>query len=341
MSAGRKAIPPMVVEKPAIDYEAVAAELVAARIQVAATAQHDSTVRAVAAQVGYQLPADCTDADLIQRDIAANMRRSVEACLEVGRGLYVLKEACVHGQFLARLEVLGVEQSVARRFMQAAVKFSNRASTHVLAAAGNQTKLFELLVLDDEQIEELELTGQTGELKLDAVASMSVKELRGEVRKLQEDLKAKQSRNERDSARINALEDEIAHLTVAEQPKPERTPALDEAERLRFLSDHALMLVGEVEAGLRSHFTRLEKLFDDRGEAVPNHVRLAQQQAVTQVIQAARVLAADFGITLNAEKEAPQELAWMYQEGLLDAVPDSPAWMRQPEAAPQAEGEEA
>ena len=42
----------------------------------------------------------------IQRDISANMRRSVEACLEVGRGLAVLKAACGHGNFVARLDVL-------------------------------------------------------------------------------------------------------------------------------------------------------------------------------------------------------------------------------------------
>lgn len=54
--------------------------LVAQQNQVISlNAEHDSQVRAVAAQLGYQLPADCTDPDLIQRDIAANMRRSVEA----------------------------------------------------------------------------------------------------------------------------------------------------------------------------------------------------------------------------------------------------------------------
>ncbi|MBV5333745.1 hypothetical protein JZU57_00500, partial [bacterium] len=76
------------------------------------TAQQDSAVRAVAMQMGYQLPADCTDPDLIQRDISANMRRSVEACLEVGRGLRVLKEACAHGNFMARLDVLGIDDAV-------------------------------------------------------------------------------------------------------------------------------------------------------------------------------------------------------------------------------------
>ena len=145
-------------------------------------AQHDSHVRAVALQLGYQLPADCTDPDLIQRDISANMRRSVEACLEVGRGLGVLKAACQHGNFMARLDVLSIEPRVAQRFIASASRFSNAATSPLLKAIGNQSKLFEMLVLDDDQIEELQLTGQTGELKLDDIASMSVKELRANLR---------------------------------------------------------------------------------------------------------------------------------------------------------------
>lgn len=144
------------------------------------TAQHDSAVRAVALQLGYSL--DSTDPDLIQRDIASHMRRSVEACLEVGKGLRVLKEACSHGEFIARLDVLTLDRYVAARFMRAATKFSNVLSTAHLKVIGNQTKLFEMLVLDDEQLEELELTGQTGELSLDDVATMSVKELRAKLR---------------------------------------------------------------------------------------------------------------------------------------------------------------
>ena len=156
--------------------------------------ERQATVRAVAAQLGYQLPADCTDPDLIQRDIAANMRRSVEACLEVGRGLRVLKEACEHGQFISRIDALGIEVRVAQKFMASAAKFSNAASTPLLKAARNQTKLFEMLVLDDEQIEELELTGQTGELKLDDVATMSVKELRKKLRELKAEVEAAEER---------------------------------------------------------------------------------------------------------------------------------------------------
>lgn len=146
----------------------------------------EATVRAVALSIGYQLPADCTDPDLIQRDIGINMRRSVEACLEVGRGLAVLKAACGHGNFMARLEVMGIDIYVASKFVSSAKKFSNlRSNANLTKALGNQTKLFEMLVLDDEQLEELELTGQSGELHLDQIATMSVKELRKALREAQ------------------------------------------------------------------------------------------------------------------------------------------------------------
>lgn len=160
-------------------------------------ADQEAAVRKCAAHVGYTLPADCTDPDIIQRDISANMRRSVEACLEVGRGLTVLKQACVHGQFQTRLEALGLEPRVAQRFMATAMRFSNAASTPLLKAAGNQTKLFEMLVLDDDQIDEL-AAGQTGEITLDDVASMSVKDLRAALRKERELRSTEKSRIEAD-----------------------------------------------------------------------------------------------------------------------------------------------
>lgn len=168
-------------EKMAEGLEALRSQELAV-IEVATATE--TRTRAVATTLGYSLPADACDPDLIQRDIMVNMRRSVEACLEVGKGLCVLKESCEHGNFMARLAVMEFEGRVARRFMASAIKFSNRATSPVLTnAVGNQSKLFEMLVLDDEQLEELELTGQTGELKLDEFASMSVKEMRASLRK--------------------------------------------------------------------------------------------------------------------------------------------------------------
>ncbi len=189
----RTAHTPVIHETPEIDIQSVAQESSALTAVSIAEQQQSARVRAVALRVGYQLPADAIDPDLIQRDIAANMRRSVEACLEVGRGLSVLKEACPHGQFLSRLEVIGLDRKVAAKFMQAVEKFSNVSSTrHFAAAIGSQTKLFELLVLDDDQIEELVLEGETGPLKFDEVDSMSVKELRAKVRAAKQEHEAMQ-----------------------------------------------------------------------------------------------------------------------------------------------------
>lgn len=189
----RTAHTPVIHETPEIDIQSVAQESSALTAVSIAEQQQSARVRAVALRVGYQLPADAIDPDLIQRDIAANMRRSVEACLEVGRGLAVLKEACVHGEYIARLEVLRLDRVVAWKFIQASEKFANVSSTkHLADAIGTQTKLFEMLLLDDEQIEELELTGQTGELKLDDVATMSVKELRTKLREAKQEKEAMQ-----------------------------------------------------------------------------------------------------------------------------------------------------
>lgn len=226
--------------------------------------ERQATVRAVAAQLGYQLPADCTDPDLIQRDIAANMRRSVEACLEVGRGLRVLKEACEHGQFISRIDALGIEVRVAQKFMASAAKFSNAASTPLLKAAGNQTKLFEMLVLDDEQIEELELTGQTGELKLDDISTMSVKELRAALRETRENAEA-QSRLLADK---NAKIDELAAKLTTKKPRVHTPPPDVEGQEIRKeASQFAFEAESVVRGKLRAAFQSLAEHAEKHGMA--------------------------------------------------------------------------
>ncbi|WP_068639674.1 AAA family ATPase [Thauera butanivorans] len=143
----------------------------------------ESRVRAEAMRLGYALPEARLDPDSIQRDIAAHLRRTVEDCLHVGRALIVLKEVCGHGNFINRLKVIGLHRNVAHKFMRSAWRLSNLpTSASLLEAVGNQTKLFELLTLDDEQFEELALTGQTGGLSVEDIAGMSVAKLRAAVR---------------------------------------------------------------------------------------------------------------------------------------------------------------
>jgi hypothetical protein len=156
--------------------------------------------------------------------------------------LLVLKQVCGHGNFAARLDVLGIDRGVAARFMSAAKKFSNVPSTaHLLPAIGTQTKLLELLVLDDEQIDELAETGQTGELKLDDVACMGVRELRKAVRELREREKAKNGVIEQKEKTISALQERLAaptdddgfdHDDAAPEPEPESVVRLAAVEKV-------------------------------------------------------------------------------------------------------------
>ena len=263
-------------------------------------AQHDSHVRAVALQLGYQLPADCTDPDLIQRDISANMRRSVEACLEVGRGLGVLKVACGHGNFMARLDVLGVDVNVAGKFMQAARRFSNSFSTTNLAKAiGNQTKLFEMMVLDDDQIEELQLTGQTGELKLDDIASMSVKELRANLREARKEKMSVDHRLGNLNTRNQKLEDSL--FRIQKESTDERLLGLRK-EATAIMND----ALGAVRGGLRQALVALR---DHPGEE-PSSLFMAG--LVGQVQYDLSALREEFGlpdVSTAADKQLIAEMA--------------------------------
>lgn len=282
--------------------------------QDAASAAQNAA-RIVAQQVGYQLDAGHPDADLIQRDIAANMRRSVESCLEVGRGLAVLKTLCGHGEFGARLEVLGIEDRVARRFMSAATKFSNRVSTPVLTAAGNQTKLFELLVLDDEQIEELAEDGATGSLKLDDVATMSVKELRLAVRKLRGEVGDERAEQDALRQRLGKRAEELELVRAKLERRAAEPVKPDELllELLGAVTKEAEAARAQIDATLRSAVAAVQRHTDQHGGSAT----LQMGGAVGQVLAAINDLRAAFGLPLPAEADP---LAWLQETGELDAA---------------------
>lgn len=267
--------------------------------------EQEARVRAKAAQVGYNLPADCTSPDLIHRDIATNMRRSVEACLEVGRGLCVLKEACAHGEFMDRLDALGIEDRVARRFMQSAAKFASLGSNSALTKAiGNQTKLFEMLVLDDEDIQELELTGQTGELSLDDVATMSVKELRKALRETRED-KAAQGRVLADK---NARIDELA-TKLAKQPLVQVLAPDEEAKQLR---QEVCLMAFEVEALLLGKVREgFNKLVEHNTSTGMDH-QLFKAGLVAHLDAVLGGIRMEFG--LPAELDSAADFGWLNQQ---------------------------
>ncbi|MDR0441578.1 MAG: hypothetical protein LBI59_11480 [Candidatus Accumulibacter sp.] len=261
--------------------------------------QRQNATRALAEQIGYQLPVDSADPELIVRDIAANMRRSVDACLEIGKGLLVLKEACEHGEFIPFVEKLGIEKRLAQRFMSAAIKFSKAALTPLLKAAQTQTKLLELLVLDDEQIEELELTGQTGELALDDVATMSVKELRTAVRKARQKEETTDRLLEQKNTKLDELDAALTHR-VKNTP-----PDVIGQEIRKDASSYAYEAEAILRGKLRAAFAALTEHSDASG--IPHDDFMAG--LLCQIEVAVKTLRGEFGVKSIPDGDETPE--WM------------------------------
>lgn len=187
----------------------------------------------LARKLGYDGP---LDPDVIERGVVNQMRRTVEACLETGRMLLILKERVGHGSFMQRLQKLGVEHKAAAKFMQASLKFSNVASTrHLTEAIGSQTKLLELLVLDQDEIEELATEGSVLDIELDDIAGMTVRELREALADARQTVQAKEKVIAKRDAKLAKLEEQ------AELPQ-EAAMLADIQERIRSLVAATLQL---------------------------------------------------------------------------------------------------
>lgn len=143
------------------------------------TAQQNERVTVLAQQLGYKGSTDLGALENSARDATEYLGKSIYA---LGTCLLLLKEGAPRGQFLPTLERLGISADSAQRYMAMSRRFANTATSRHLEKLGF-SKMTELLPLDDEQIEALSGLGQTGELALDDVATMSVKELRAAVRK--------------------------------------------------------------------------------------------------------------------------------------------------------------
>lgn len=194
-----------------------------------ATALALSNAKTHALSIGYSLPGDVVDADLIERDISVNMARSVQAVLEVGRGLSVLKLACGHGNFLERLDRLGIDARLAQRMMRAGEKFSRHGGGKLVNALGNRAKLFEMLVLDDEELDTLEASGELGPLKLDDISTMSMKELREALRQARADAAFAEDKIRREGRRADDAERKLFGNAATVAPADERLNPLRQA----------------------------------------------------------------------------------------------------------------
>ncbi|EBX7641425.1 DUF3102 domain-containing protein [Salmonella enterica subsp. enterica serovar Saintpaul] len=138
------------------------------------------------------------------------MAQSAEAMLEAGKRLVILKENEPYGEFqtIAQNE-LGLDDRIARKMAQAAIKFLSpklEDKRKTFSDLG-RSKLYELMLEDDEELAELAEGGTVAGLTLDDIDRMSVRELRKALRESKEDLAASRKLNAEKSQEINELKE--------------------------------------------------------------------------------------------------------------------------------------
>ncbi len=151
--------------------------------------QHTQSVAGLATQLGYE---GALTVGALEDEIRFFQQRTVEACMELGKRLLILKEMTPHGEFNRRVEMLNFTPRMAQKFMSAVLKFSKTNSSSLLQKAGNQTKLLELVALDDDEIQIIEQGGSIGEVSLDSIETMSVRELKQALRDARTTIESKE-----------------------------------------------------------------------------------------------------------------------------------------------------
>ena len=243
---GRNATPAPESKEVAVNEDVIAAEMAAANQLASMTIEANNNALVIAQQVGYQ---GAMTVGALEDEIRFYQRRTVEAILETGKRLLVLRELTGHGNtsqigtkedFTKRVELLGFSRSTAYRFMQAAAKTAKSAN---LAALSTQLKsasaFLELVTHDDDVLENLS--------EMDDIDRLSASELRSRIREMDEEKKANDKLLEGKNKRIDQLE--RAQERIKALPADQAAAALRE-EATKHLNETQGMVQGRMRAAL-------------------------------------------------------------------------------------------
>jgi len=195
MTAGRKATPAPESREVAINEDAARADF--ATLAELGT-QEQERVTALAVQIGYQ---GSLSVGALEDEIRFYQRRTVEAILETGKRLLLLRELSQIGtEFEKRCEMLGFARSTAYRFMQAASKTAKSDKLSFLASQVKSGSAFlELITHDDDELKVLD--------GMDDVDRMSASQLRAAFRKAE-------AEGKRNKAVIEEINTELMDLKL-------------------------------------------------------------------------------------------------------------------------------
>lgn len=234
------------------------------------------------------------------------VQQTGQALFELGRRLMLLKEHEPHGEWHDALRAIGIEPRFAQRAMQAAVKLTlpnASAPTHLLGLG--QTKVVELLVLDDDDLQALEQGGTVAGLTLDDIECMSTRELRAALRQERDERAADQQVHEKLIASKNEKLDELAEqITRREGVDVDTTYA--ELQREVWGVTEAFL---DTIQGLRTVFAAIEVARAKHGP-VPESLYRSQCESLVWLMQQVEGVRAESGIVdvdLNSIVTPPWE----------------------------------
>ena len=283
--------------------EAARSDIAAANQLAVATLEQNERVSALAVQLNYQ---GSTDPAVLVNSAKDAIRRIGMGVFELGAYLLLLKEGCQHGDFVLTLEEVGINHHSAKKYMAMTRRFANGSTSTHLEKLGF-SKMAELLPLDDDQVDDLVDEGQTGELSLDDVARMSVKQLRAAVRKERAEAAKQKSQVDRLTA-VNTELHEEARLV-------KRLPA---NEALAKTKKEAVGLqsetLGLVRGGLRQALLKLNEM---GGDASHTAFMASLLGAVYVELDALRD---EFGLPLATVDTTPEWERWAKAQGASAAA---------------------
>jgi len=305
MTRGRKA-QQTPIEPTQVNEVAIEQDMKDSAAYPVAVAQIQQNAMALAKDLAYE--GELT-VEALETEIKFYQRRSVEAVLEMGKRLLLLKEVAGHGHFIERIEELGIGYKMANKFMATTLKFSKVSSTRLFELPNmSQGKLLELLVVDTEEIEALNSGDEVRGIDLDDVDCMSVSELRRALRQAREDKEAAVSEVQSNvSASLAAKDKVIAEKSkriaelVEEKNKREHFTTDERAQELeQQLNQRVLITIGSL-APIRQAINDMVALPD-----VSHGHHFALQSALDRVIAEAMAIAAEYGIQLSVLDEFSQ-----------------------------------
>lgn len=198
---------------------------------------------ALAKELGYQ---GSLTVGALEDEIRFYQRRSVEALLECGKRLLLLKQMTQHGEFEQRVEMLGFSYRTASRFMQAAQKISKSANLALLSREVKSASAFlELVTHDDDVLENL--------AEMDDIDRLSASELRKRLRDVTADREADKKLLENRNKQIEKLEREKERIA---KMAPDEALADLQAAATRIAAD----ALGAIQGGVRQALNKLHEL---------------------------------------------------------------------------------